>query len=542
MSSSNAEIISPEFNRALAIRGRGNAPAKILLVLTEFPPRIGGMQTHALALANYLVGRGYPIEVLTYRANRHEERDAGELFDKDLSFPVHRVLSRLGFWHNIDLISEHAKDFGPDLVYCSTVFYGYVNKHLDVPVICRSVGNDVMRPWIAYPFRFGSKLLGSKLLEQPVYDLFKRFNYPEWIEVFFRKKRYEVMRESARRMKLVMANSDFTADLLHDLGIEDERIQVLVGGVDTERFWCTNPQRVRKKLRIQLDLPPKCFLLTTACRMVAKKGVDFLIRSFADLNSRMPDAHLLIIGAGKHEKRYRRMARRLGVGDNITFAGRVPQSQIHRYYWASNLFVLASRVQINEVTGLRDAETMGRVLCEANAAGLPVVAARSGGIPSVVHHERNGLLFEPDNAEDFIGAVTRVRKDKSLRARMIDIGRRWARDRFDWSVVFQAHEEAFGDIVGTPPSPVRAVRGGKSRAKKPAGKKGGRKQTKPSTKKSSTRTKKKSTNKSSSSGSRAATKTAGAKPKKPKSSRAKPAASAKRKKSNATAKRALTRA
>ena len=45
---------------------------------------------------------------------------------------------------------------------------------------------------------------------------------------------------------------------------------------------------------------------------------------------------------------------------------------------------------------------MGRVLCEANAAGIPVLASRSGGIPSVVTHEDNGLLFDSDDAADFL--------------------------------------------------------------------------------------------------------------------------------------------
>ncbi len=423
---------------------------RILLVLTEFPPRIGGMQTHALALASHLHERGYPVRVVTYRANRHEEKDAGLSFDSGLPFPVRRILSRLGFWHNIQVIAQESRDFDADLVYCSTVFYGYLRRELKVPVICRSVGNDVMRPWIAYPFRFGSRLIGSALFEQPIYDLFKKFNYPEWVEVLFRKRRRAVMAESARMMDLVMANSDFTADLLHELGIRDDRIEVLVGGVDTHRFRCRSPQRIRKKLRMALGLPAKCFLITTACRMVSKKGVDFLLETMPELRRRMPDTHLLVIGAGRHERRYQRMAERLGLSEHVTFCGRIPQNEIHRYYWASNLFVLASRVQVNPLTGLRDAETMGRVLCEANASGLPVIASRSGGIPSVIKHERNGLLFEPDNPKELLRMIARVRRDKNLRDRMIARGMLMAEERFDWSVVVAAHERAIRRVLKRP--------------------------------------------------------------------------------------------
>ena len=420
---------------------------RILLVLTEFPPRIGGMQTHALALATHLHDRGYPLRVVTYRANRHEEKNAAVNFDAHLPFTVERTLSRLGFWHNLDLIARECQRFRADLVYSSTVFYGYLRKELEIPVICRSVGNDVMRPWIAYPFRFGSRLVGSAVLEQPLYDLFKKFNYPEWIEVLFRNRRRQVMAESARMMDLVMANSDFTAELLQELGIKDDRIQVLVGGVDVHRFRCPSPQRIRKKMRLALGLPPKCFLITTACRMVAKKGVDFLLDSLPEIRRRMPDVHLLVIGAGRHEGRYRRQAKRLGLGEHVTFAGRIVQDQIQKYYWASNLFVLASRLQVNPLTGLKDAETMGRVLCEANAAGLPVVASRSGGIPSVIKHERNGLLFEPDNVRELLRMIGRVRRDKHLRRRLIEKGQELARAQFDWSVVVSVHEKAIRRVL-----------------------------------------------------------------------------------------------
>ena len=406
------------------------------------------MQAHAIALAEHLYKRGYPLEVLTYRSNKHEEKHAVETFDARLSFPVHRILSRLGYWNNIEVIVNFARQFQPDLAYCSTVFYGFLSEQLEIPVICRSVGNDVMRPWIAYPFRFASRFVSNAFLEQPIYDLFKRFNYPEWVEILFHKVRYQLMVRSARLMTYIMANSAFTADLLEETGIPKHRIGILVGGVDSRLYACSAPERIRKKLRSTLGLPVDRYLITTACRLVAKKGIDFLLISFLELHERMPDAHLMIIGEGRHEKRYRRQVQRLGLSEHVTFTGRIPHVEIQQYYWASDLFVLASRVQVNPVTGLRDAETMGRVLCESNAAGIPVVASSSGGIPSVIKHRQNGLLFEPDNTEDFISQVELIRSDKALRKKMIKTGLKWARERFDWSVIVSMHEKIINKILG----------------------------------------------------------------------------------------------
>ena len=109
--------------------------------------------------------------------------------------------------------------------------------------------------------------------------------------------------------------------------------------------------------------------------------------------------------------------------------------------------MLASRVKVNPITNQRDAETMGRVLCEANAAGIPVIAARSGGIPSVITHNKNGLLFNSDDEDDFLEQIERMRGEPALAESLADNGLQLARQKFDWSVVMAAHEDYFMEVV-----------------------------------------------------------------------------------------------
>src|SRR5262249_53577312 len=72
-----------------------------LLVLTEFPPKLGGMQSHAHYLARHLAARGYEVEVFTYRTVDRRDRDGAPAFDALQFFPVGRVLSRVGHWRNV---------------------------------------------------------------------------------------------------------------------------------------------------------------------------------------------------------------------------------------------------------------------------------------------------------------------------------------------------------------------------------------------------------------------------------------------------------
>lgn len=426
---------------------RLSAPSwpRILLILTEFPPRVGGMQTHTIYLSRYLAHRGYAIEVVTYRHADSEERESTAVFDAGLDFPVHRILSRLDFWHNLDILTRIGLRFQADLVYASTVFYSLLGPRLGVPVVCRSVGNDVLRPWIAYPFRPGSRVASIPWLERPLCDLFHRLNRPEWIEALFQERRRSLMERSSRQTARILANSAFTEGLLRDLGVPSDRIELVVRGVDAGRF--ARPRRDLTSLRQRLGLPLHRYLLLTTCRLEPKKGIDFLLRAFAGLRALMPDAHLVIVGGGQSGWRYRQLAESLGLGNWVTFTGPVPHEEVQSYYWCADLFVLASRESIHPATGLRDAETMGRVLCEANAAGVPVIASRSGGILSVISHGENGLLFEPDEAEDLLAQVVHLREREALAARLVAKGLEAAWERFDWSVVLGAHERSFGEVL-----------------------------------------------------------------------------------------------
>lgn len=418
----------------------------ILLILTEFPPRIGGMQTHALYLSRYLADRGYTIEVFTHRNSTSQMAQEAAVFDAAQSFVIRRVLGRLSYQHNLALIAQYARDSRPDLIYSSTVFYGSLQQGLNIPVVCRCVGNDIMRPWLGYPYRLGSRFLHGARLEKLFHRWIEHDLYPDWVEALFRKKRDSLAQEAARAASLVFSNSDFTARLLTDIGLPETRIQTLVGGVDSRRF--QSGAVSISALRLALGLPASSFLLMTACRLVKKKGIDFLLDVLPQLRESFPQVHLVVVGDGKYMMRYQKICAARGI-ENITFAGRVSHENIHRYYAACDLFVLASKESINTVTGTRDVETMGRVLCEANAAGIAVIASRSGGIPSVISDGENGLLFAVENQTEFVTKIKYLRNNPAVAQQLILNGLSRARDEFDWATILKKHEIAFDRLCNT---------------------------------------------------------------------------------------------
>ncbi len=404
---------------------------RLLLILTEFPPSFGGMQTHAVNLCRYLHERGYQLEVATYRGPQIE-----------FPFPVHRCLSRIGFRENLRTLESLVRTIRPDLIYASTIFYGRVSQSTGIPMIARSAGNDVLRPWIVWPYRWLSRTLSRPRLEDMLYNRFRKLEYPEFFESLLLAARTAEMTESVRHTRHILANSAYTASLFDQLPVNG--FDILPGGVDSRHF------RPLRDTREELGLPRNRTILMTACRLVPKKGLDLLMRAVAML----PDTHLLVAGEGRQLSKCIVLAEQLGISGRVRFAGRIPHDELNRYYWAADQFILASREHVDPRTGLRDVETMGRVLCEAHAAGVPVIASRSGGIPSIVDHGRNGLLFEEDNLQDLMESIRRLREDGKLRQSLIAEGLRDAAEKWDWQVICRAHEQIFDAVqaCSTPPS------------------------------------------------------------------------------------------
>ena len=412
-----AEVGIPGTDRSDA--GRQGA-FRLLLILTEFPPSFGGMQTHAVHLCRYLHRRGYHVEVATYRGP-----------DVEFPFPVHRCLSRIGFTENLRTLESLTRAVRPDLLYASTIFYGRLSESTGIPMVARSAGNDVLRPWIVWPYRRLSSFLSKPSVEDMLYRRFRKLDWPELIESLLLKRRKEEVAYSARQIMRILANSEYTAALVGELSAGN--VEVLAGGVDARRF---HPLR---DTRDELGLPRDKKILMTACRMVPKKGLDLLMRAAAKL----PGTHLLIAGEGKQLAKCRALAEQLNINGRVTFAGCIPHDDLQRYYWAADQFVLASREHLDARTGLKDVETMGRVLCEAHAAGVPVIASRSGGIPSIVEHGRNGLLFEEDDLDGLIGSIERLGEDRELARYVVSEGFKDPTEKWDWTVICGSHERVF---------------------------------------------------------------------------------------------------
>jgi glycosyltransferase involved in cell wall biosynthesis len=398
------------------------------------------MQTHAFYLSQYLHTLGYQITLLTYY--HEKESDETKAFDQCQKFQIHRVLSRIGYFYNIKTINDYVNEFKPHIIYGSTVFYGLARRLDTIPFICRSVGTDILRPWIGYPFRFGASIFKYSTWEEALYRLSRKFPNAQKAANWFYDNRYQIMCKAANKASLIFSNSAYTTNLLEKIGVPTARIQMLVGGVDFAHFHNSDKQR-KTTARQRLNLPNNAFIIMTACRLVKKKGLEFLVRQFEKTLFFKPNSLLLIVGDGVDRLELERLSAQLKLSRKIRFAGKASLQQMAEYYQASDLFVLASKEHTNPRTGAKDIETMGRVLCEANASGIPVLASNSGGIPSVIKHGYNGLLFTEENSQEFLTGYNQLYRNANLTKYLVSNGIEMAKNQFDWSIILKRHEEEF---------------------------------------------------------------------------------------------------
>lgn len=157
-------------------------------------------------------------------------------------------------------------------------------------------------------------------------------------------------------------------------------------------------------MRESLGIPRESRVLVYMSRVAREKNLDLLTEAYAGLQADYPDLTLLVIGGGPYLEHMKRQA--AAGGGRYVFTGMVDNSRIYDYLRCGDIFAFPS------VT-----ETQGLAVCEAQAAGLPVVAVRAGGVPENIVENTTGFLTD-NKAGDFAGRIRVLLDNEELRGKM----------------------------------------------------------------------------------------------------------------------------
>ncbi|HUU17729.1 MAG TPA: glycosyltransferase family 4 protein [Sedimentisphaerales bacterium] len=205
----------------------------------------------------------------------------------------------------------------------------------------------------------------------------------------------------------IMAISEKVRLELMESGCSGKHIDTIYQPVDYMRY----STAAKVKFGDKLGLNPSHILIATVGHAVPVKGWDIAIRAFAKVHNVIPNARLVFVGSitsSEETRIFQQLAdliRHYKLSKYIHFLGH--RNDIPEILKSSDIFILPSR-----------SEGMPGALIEAMAAGLPCVAARAGGIPEVISHGDNGLLFEKENEDELSGHLVRLIGDQLLRTKL----------------------------------------------------------------------------------------------------------------------------
>jgi phosphatidylinositol alpha-1,6-mannosyltransferase len=341
---------------------------RLLMVASNFPPVIGGIQTYAYELARGLVRRSSELLVVAPRSTGAREYDATSgvptlrlpSIGDDLALsgvlPLSVVLRRRRFdvafathWAPAFALQEAARLAGRTL-----------------PVFIAAHGKELLhRPLSALP------------IAQTIYD--------------------RVRGQALARARGFFPVSQRTAQLLATAGVRPDGICVVSNGVDPDQYQPRDASALRAELAGSSAGP----VVLSVARLVTRKGLDTALRALPAVLRQWPSLTYVILGDGPDYGRLAKLAGELGVTPHVRFIARATRP-LPDYYNACDLFVMPAREEAGDIEGF------GLVFLEAGACGKAVIGARAGGVTDAIFDGVTGVLVPPDDPEALVRAMSEL--------------------------------------------------------------------------------------------------------------------------------------
>ena len=349
-----------------------------------FLPKIDGVVNTLLRLLEYLEENDH--ESILFTPHSNVKRISSTPIITYWSFPLIIYPGYHGSLPSLQKTIQHLEDFQPDLVHLiNPVYFNTTGlkaaRQLNIPIVA-SYQTD---------FPGYAKTLGFGFLAKPIWRFFRNIH---------------------NQADLNLAPSNTTRDQMNANGIHN--VHIWRRGIDMENF---SPEKFDAEMRSYLSGgEPEKPLLIYVGRLSPEKRVDWLYGLFeAGL-----DVRLAFIGDGPF-----RPYLELQFNDTPTvFAGFLSGEDLYKAYASADVFVFPSKN-----------ETLGNVVLEAMASGLPVITPTEGGQIDHVLHGQTGLLFDADDPEALVAAVEYMLDHKEEREKMSQLAQEHVKT-ITWQAIF----------------------------------------------------------------------------------------------------------
>lgn len=243
-----------------------------------------------------------------------------------------------------------------------------------------------------------------------------------------------------KKLPLIFTRVRHTREYLAAQGIPAERIFPVYDPCDMAVYHPGDKKAARAKIGFAGDET----VLVHHGILHPNKGNDRILQALADVRSEHPGLRYLLIGDGPDMARLKDIARRLNLGDIVRFTG-----------W------LATREEVNTALNASDIGLVMRIGQESDnfhatgalvhnmAAGLPILAARLGGVSEIAIEDRNALLFDPNDMAEFKTKLGRLIRDPGLREQLGKTAHADALEHFDMQRVTDSTVNPLLELLNT---------------------------------------------------------------------------------------------
>jgi len=383
---------------------------RICLINHSFPPQIGGGETHMYLLAKGFAMRGHDVTVVTDGNISGSEPDEGftverirgfRRFEKgETSFryildDFYRVLCS----NNFDVV--HVHNFMPGLAYASIAPLVKTKKTV---------------------FTFHSTPVPE---ENKILGYYKNFNVEKsFAEFILRLPFYNTL----------VCPSRYYYDWALKLGVNKEKLKLVYHGIEEKNFSLNTDYN----WRLMNGYPRDNFIVVCPARMIKRKGILDLVKAIKIIND--PKIKLYIPtsvknGSSNYLKIVSEYVKRKKLSGVVKIAvDEENLSTMPQVYANCDICVLPSHI-----------ESLGIVLLEAMAAGIPVIGSDTSGINEVIENEKNGLLAKPQNPKDLAEKITRLKANSTLSTKLKMGGKNSIRSKFSLSHQLESLEIIFNN-------------------------------------------------------------------------------------------------
>ncbi|HAX74110.1 MAG TPA: glycosyltransferase family 1 protein [Firmicutes bacterium] len=357
---------------------------KVAIFTDTYLPQVNGVSQTIKRMTQYYRTKNIPYIIISPECFVDEAQPSNVSF---LSVPLLIYPECRITFPNMFRLNRILHAFKPTLIQCMTEF---------------NLG--LCGLWYAKKYNIPSVSNYSTNFDQYLnYYHLKSMNGPLW----------SYLRWFHNQHALTLCPSNVTKQYLLDNGVQD--ISIFTRGVDLKQF---SPTFRDSNLRKELGISDKIALLYVG-RLAPEKNLDVLRQSFEALLQQFKERIVLIVtGDGPL------MNEMVATFPKETiFTGYKTGADLSKLYASCDLFVFPSQT-----------ETLGNVVLEANASGLPVVGVNAGGVANLITNQLNGYLAKPNDIESFTNCVKKLITNDVLRFSMSMQGVEFAK-RQDWTQI-----------------------------------------------------------------------------------------------------------